>query len=551
MEEHHAPDWVVVGRAWEESDTDLFTFSALAAPGRKAGDLRQVVADFEWDVRLDFGHPSFYARGGRRRVFFSQGDKATSDGVVFKPFILYRSWHGYVPRTFELMQNFVLYHEAFYSQAESAYKRIDDDGVIHTVARIIRSGDNIRVDVDRHHLRDYLAAHRSYLVRFHDHRRQSRVDIDELLTDKFQSDTLRGDDYCFSLWLRTDMPFRDQKSSSRLFGKDVVAPYAKPDDRHTSWAFEYPERKYANFVIGREQDGRLIESTCDEGQLSNYYRDWGTPHALTPVFFRREVLVKYYNEPSKYRIDSSYVGCLDLWGMPIDVTDEELVQVWLCDLGRLPYSEQLHWREFNVEPRGTISRHRFRRDFLAQWADPEDDPVHDLRRAYENLRKVSLADEGAYLLLPLNEEDAHAYQTLRLPLTEEWREFDEIMQALAKVLVDSLNVGLLEKLTGLSIDGKKVRGSIDLLDHHLRNRRVEKAYRDQAIQSLRSLQTLRSTGVAHRKGEEFNRALSRLGLSGLTKRRAVAKLMTGLTRALQIISQSFEDANGGVGDDSD
>lgn len=155
------------------------------------------------------------------------------------------------------------------------------------------------------------------------------------------------------------------------------------------------------------------------------------------------MLAKYYQEPSRYQVNDSSLSCLDIWSLPIDTTKEKLIQVWLGDLGRIPYNEQLHWRQFNVVPRGTITSHRYLRDFIAEFSDPANDPIYYLRIAFETLQKVALERLGNPFFQDLDEKDRHVYETLHLPLTDEWKEFDEQIQALAKVTVDSINVSSL------------------------------------------------------------------------------------------------------------
>ncbi len=536
-EETKSSDWIVVARSWREETTDLFTFSALASVAK--GNLEKLLSKSNWDVRLDFGKPFFYSYGGEKVAHYDPGPDTEIDGIKFRPFVIYREFHGLVPNAFELVQNFILYHEAFFVPEKSEYHRIDDDGDIHPIVRIVQKGDNRLVLIDAHHLKDYLAANQCYLVRYHDHRRRAVEDTSEHIKGQFVSYPLDDKSSRFELWLCTDIPWKGYKSASRLLGKDVVFPYSEPDKRHTWFATGEREEKFATFIIGRDEQGKDIESTCNEDELSNYFTDRGTPHFLTPVFFKKETLVKYYQEPSHYRVSDSGVGCLNLWHLPIDITEEELVQVWLGDLGRIPYKEQLHWRQFNVVPRGTITRHRWLRDFMAEFADPTDDPIYYFRVAFEETQREARARYGEDLFQGLDDKDRHAYETLHLPLTEEWKEFDEQVQALAKVTVDSLNVNLLSRESGQKIDGTSIKGSIDLLGAYLSGIGLTEDIKEQIIQPLRAVQTIRSTGAAHRKGSNFDNALQRFQLDNLSNCAKVKKLITDLTRTLSLLAESM------------
>lgn len=536
-EETKSSDWIVAARSWKEGTNNFFTFSALASATKD--NLERLLSKANWDVQLEFGKPFFYVCDGEKKAHYDPGLEAEIGGIKFRPFVIYREFHGFIPNTFELVQNFILYHEAFFVTEKNEYQRIDDDGNIRPIVRIKQENNNRLVLIDAHHLKDYLAANQCYLVRYHDHWRRVKEDISEHIKGKFASYSLGDESSCFELWLRTDIPMNGYQSSSSILGKDVIFPYSEPDKRHTWFATGKREKKFAKFIISRDEQGNDVEFTCNEEELSNHYVDRGTPSFLTPVYFNREVLIKYYQEPSRYKVSNSGIGCLDLWHLPIDITEEELVHVWLGDLGRIPYREQLHWRQFNVSPRGTITKYRFLRDFMAEFAEPTDAPVYYFRVAFEKIQQEAKARYGEELFLDLDEKDRHAYQTLHLPLTEEWKEFDELVQVLAKITVDSLNVRLLSRESGQKIDKRSIKGSIDLLEVYLSKIGIKENIREQIIRSLRTVQTIRSTGAAHRKGSNFDKELQHFGLDKLSNSAKVKKLIIDLTGALSLMLEAI------------
>jgi hypothetical protein len=129
-----------------------------------------------------------------------------------------------------------------------------------------------------------------------------------------------------------------------------------------------------------------------------------------------------------------------------------------------------------------------------------------------------------------------------LPLTEEWKEFDEQIQALAKVTSDSLNVPLLSNQTGQKIDGNSIKGSIDLLAAYLDGVGTSEDSKQQILRALHVVQTLRSTGAAHRKGSKFDKALQHFELDHLSNHEKVKRLITDLTNALSLISEAIRRA---------
>jgi hypothetical protein len=531
--EHHRQDWIPVARRWHEGDTELFTFSALAACGSSRSNLPTILQEPDWDVRLEFGKPFFYcksSKGAFGKPTFDPGHSAKVRGVEFLPFIHYREFHGYRPWRFEIAQEFILFHEAFWSDEEGEYRRIDDDGVVRSVARVVTKGGNRLVLADSHHLRDYLAARRCFLVRFHDHTRRSEMDIAPILKDEFHSEKLLGEDYHFELWLRTDLRgviWPTSNSFSRLFGKDIVPPYPKPDPSHTSFADPKRSAASVDFVVGRRSDGREELAPSVGGSF------------LTPVFFNPQVLAEYYAQPSLYRVEHGYVRCLDLWGISIDRTSEDLIQVWLGDLGHLPLAEQSRWRRFNVPPRGGITEHRWRRDLLGQFADPEWDPVYYFHRAYKRLNETLSKKAGCPLFLALRAEDQHAFHSIRVPLSDEWKEFDEVMLALAKSTVDSLNVSFLKReVHGQSPEHEM--GSLALLQQLLVAWGYDHDDAEELVAPLRAIQDLRSRAAAHRRGKKFEDSLRRWELEGKPRQAIIALMLQRCTSAFDMLSNVLE-----------
>jgi hypothetical protein len=61
--------------------------------------------------------------------------------------------------------------------------------------------------------------------------------------------------------------------------------------------------------------GKPVRHTCDPDKLANYFgKNPEAPHYLTPVFFRAEVLEKYYADPGKYSVEDGSLRCGRLWG---------------------------------------------------------------------------------------------------------------------------------------------------------------------------------------------------------------------------------------------
>jgi hypothetical protein len=302
-----------------------------------------------------------------------------------------------------------------------------------------------------------------------------------------------------------------------------------PKEKSGFWGYGEPEpAKFVDFVIGVDDDGNEVMNTSSEAELSNYFgANSGRPHYLTPVFFRKALLDKYYQQPSKYSVEPGYLRCAGLWGMSLDNHLDDYVVAWLGDLGRdLPYQEQLHWRSFNVPPAGGMSQTFFRQQILNEWVDTVH-PEHLFKYEYGALAGDTQTLLGWPVLLPLSNEDQHYLRALRIPARDEQRDFDEVILALTKILVDSLNEKELNKLIA-SDDLAGLKGSISRLEKACENRGV--ADYDDHIRFLRELQELRSCGAAHRKGSNYHKIAEKLGIDAYSLRQVFeGMLIKGLS----------------------
>ena len=192
---------------------------------------------------------------------------------------------------------------------------------------------------------------------------------------------------------------------------------------------------------------------------------------LTPVSFRKQVLDKYYQQPSKYKVSDNALWCGTLWMLQIDNQNDDKVCAWLGDLGRdLPYKEQLHWRTYNFASETGVSEIYFRRQIDAQFTD-SDRPEHIFQQRFDELKKTCQKQLGWPLLLPLEPDDTYHLQNIRVPANDEQRDFDELVLGLTKILVDSLNEKQLKTLIPHE-QRESVKGSILRLEAALTARGV-------------------------------------------------------------------------------
>ena len=251
-----------------------------------------------------------------------------------------------------------------------------------------------------------------YLSIQFDYREHSKNSLQELgLADTCSEH--KTDSYCWSLATGNFMGLSGNKSFSRLLGKKLISPFPLEKSGIYGAAPE-PEKEFASFIIDMDEFGEDVLSTSNPDMLGNNFgANPGQPHYLTPVYFDKQVLERYYHNPSRYSVSDSYLECASLWGIQLDNHHDDKVCAWLGDLGRdLPYSDQLHWKSFNVTPKGSISDVYFKRQILARFTDSER--LEDIfLKKYSELKKLSETNLGWALLLPLAGEDKYHLECLR------------------------------------------------------------------------------------------------------------------------------------------
>lgn len=226
---------------------------------------------------------------------------------------------------------------------------------------------------------------------------------------------------------------------------------------------------------------------------------------LTPVFFKREVLRKYYENPQQYEVMNSYLSCKSLWGMPIDNNKRDYIVVFLGDLGKhLSYSEQNYWKGFNVSPDGKMSKTYWDLSFMSKVSPPEMLDLY-FKQYFKKFTHLWYNKFGWNLFKPLNEQDKHYYSTLRVPLSDSPTEFESQVLSLTKIIIDSIN----EKELAIRLQKPdKAWKSIDKLNAYLSEKKIV-GY-DKHIKYLRNLQSLRSKAVAHRKPKDYAKEIKKL-----------------------------------------
>lgn len=515
-----AENWTVVYHSTWQDDLNISIFSAFV-PNRK---IKAILKDCSWDIHIGDGLPSVWKT-------FEDGKEVHTyhhytDPGNLQPIVLARSFHGIKPGNLEIQEEFRLYHNLFYDHTNCKFIKIHDDGSEEDIVHI----ENRHIRIKTKALRQFAAIKDMSIVLYFESGRYSALPLSSIPESErhteVKADTLaffiHVDDHIFS-----KSPAK--QSFSLLCGKRVIAPL--PVEKSGIWPFDEEPKQYESYIISTDANGDPISHTCDPDKLANNFgANPGAPHYFTPVFFRKDVLTRYFSQPDKFQVVDGRLGCGGLWELRIDNDHDNHVVVFLGDLGRdLSCSEQKYWASFNIPPEGGISKTCHMRSFRGWFANPESPDLcfkHELSDFKNEWQKT----KGWSLLLELPPGDQHLLTALHLPTTSEQAEFDPQVLALTKILIDSLNEAELAKQCKELPERAK---GIDKLETYL----TETGHSSTGliIGFLRDLQALRSTGVGHLKGTKYEKVSARFGIGTQNLQAVCRAIMTDAIAVLRAL----------------
>lgn len=454
-------------------------FSALIANNK----IDDVLKRYDWDLRIDGGRPGFITHYENSKPI-TEYYRFSDEGI--EPLVYWRTFSGKKESSLEISEEFRLYFNLFEKSSGNDKKifiYIDDDGDEDEVALISKN----KIEIKLKYLKEFLSAKQMHLAIYFEAMRFLDKTLEELKQKKID-EVKNGENFTYSLCVR-NLDLGDKKSQGWLLGKKLIA--GSKNFNPDIWESKSDD-KFEEFIVGVDEDGKEITHSCNTDYQDN-------PGFLTPIFFKREVLKKYYDDPDKYSVEDGHIKRDGFWGLRALNNHIDHVVVWLGDLKFLPYKEQTHWKAFNLTPSTRkISHTDFTRNIEGNFADPEH-PEFYFKYKFQIFQEVWNKQFGWYLFKPLSTEDTHHLKSLHIPTTNGQKEFDDQIASITKIMIDSLNEGELGK--GISIGKENPRG-IDKLEAYLNNQAF---LVPKMIEFFRKLQTLRSTSVAHRKGDNYEK----------------------------------------------
>lgn len=373
----------------------------------------------------------------------------------------------------------------------NAYCRIDENGDVEDVVRIQSVAGGRLVSIKRPDLEYLLALLKSSYVLLFDSTRYDSANFNGW--GKGEETRIILNEEAIYYRFRSN-PGRE----SYLRGFQIISPILDEGLRRRLRGEPGEPMRYATFIANDWKNKRVEECSCDPSLLGNYFVSSDLPYETSPAFFRPEVLLKYKQDPDKYIIEQRSIHCKGAWFLKsFDINNEGQIHAYLCDLNKLPYSEQLYWKSFNEFPKETISNRAFQSDFLAQWSTTPD-PLGNLRRRLEELA----ASETAWWKL----KDRRLLERVHYPVTTSQKEWSDELLALNHLVIEGINREYFK--ARLETSGAKVDpqwGSITLVDKVLECASVNAEKRTAIVDPLKHLQLLRNKMKGHAEGSLANK----------------------------------------------
>jgi hypothetical protein len=510
--------WVQVSGHKDMSGADAAFWCGLVS----LDYLEDVYQNIDWDISSDKqSYPGFQSDEG----VYQYKSNLLNEG--FEPIIYYRDFYGVKAEYIELSQEFILLNNLWYDPIAKSYWAMYDNGESEEAVKYI---DDTTIQIKMKFLKKYSAAKQMAILLFFDFRVQAKGHLSDYSLEKFNSN-YNEDNLVYGLWGRDMNSYGN--ICSILIGKKIFMPLAIEESGY--WPYDQRET-YEDFIIGADEFGQEILCTCDPDKLNNIFdSNPDFPSYLTPVSFKREVLQKYINKPELFQIGDGILSCQSLWSLRIDNHHKNCIIVFLGDLGKnLPKSERGYWKSFNILGEEGLSDVSFQRSFCNVFSKSNMED-HIFLERYSSLNKQWNKKYGWNLFLPLSRDDQYNLTQIRIPLGDSQPEFDQLVLALVKVLIDSLNE---KELIVAGNDNANIKG-ISKLEKWIQTNKGS-GY-EEHIMFLRDLYKLRSTGSGHRKGKEYDKISNKFSLSERSKKDSFETILQKSNNFLKYLEDNFLD----------
>lgn len=246
------------------------------------------------------------------------------------------------------------------------------------------------------------------------------------------------------------------------------------------------DTRYESFIVGYDHD------KCDDKELRCDCQD--NAEKYLRIFFKKGVLEKYRNNPSA-SVGPNSISSSE-FVLRCDNDSPDHIWTFLKDLSSLPYSEQQHWKIYNIPPLETQPSN-FWIESQDCWNAIPSSPDFLFRYLFKEANRKWEKMMGWVLFRPTTNAQSGALERLFILGYNHEGSFRNLILTLNLVLSESINVQELNKIDfPIPKDKKKGIRGVMLLNYFLESKGFPK---NPFINFLLKLGTLRSQySEAHR-----------------------------------------------------
>ena len=254
------------------------------------------------------------------------------------------------------------------------------------------------------------------------------------------------------------------------------------------------EKQYVELIVNDFKHNKIATISCSPNELDNYFIDTGKPFNMSPAFFKAEVLRKYKSDSEKYTINEKSICCRGSWSLrSYDINDAGQISVYLVDFNQLPYNEQLHWKQYNEEPKAPISKRAFETDFMGEFTDD----ILQLDKLKSLLYEMSKKELGWWKL-----RNKDYLNKLHYPLTQSGDEWAEELLIFDQLVIEGFEEKFLRnKAKELNVNIENKHRSLKLLEYILVAKGFELDCAAGIMSVFHDIHNLRSEVKGHISGD--------------------------------------------------
>lgn len=252
-------------------------------------------------------------------------------------------------------------------------------------------------------------------------------------------------------------------------------------------------QKYVELIVNDLKHKKIATVSCNPEELDNYFSDRGKPLEMSPAFFNAEVLRKYKSDTEKYKIRDRSIECRGAWYLKsFDVNDVGQVSVYLVDFNKLPYKEQLHWKQYNEKPKAFLSKRAIETDFKGEFSN-EISTLDKLKNLLYTMKNDSLD------WWKLRNQDL--IDRLQYPLTQSKDEWAEELLTFDQLVIEGLEEKWLKnKVKELNPSIENKYRALKLIECILIEKEFEKEHAYEIMSVFHEIHNLRSEVKGHSSG---------------------------------------------------